>query len=75
MRLSDTGLRQRPTKLIYLNHRLPPWPNEDATRDRSSRLLGSLPVTFAATKMFGLATRRSQHDLAARYGASKVKAA
>jgi hypothetical protein len=29
------GLRCRRTKLIYTNHRLPPWVNEDATRDRS----------------------------------------
>ena len=42
MRLSDAGLRQRPTKLIYPNHRLPPWLNEDATRDRSNRLLGAV---------------------------------
>jgi hypothetical protein len=32
-------MRCRPTKLIYANHRLPPWLNEDATRDRSNRLL------------------------------------
>ena len=31
MRLSDAGLRQHPTKLIYPNHRLPPWLTEDAT--------------------------------------------
>jgi hypothetical protein len=30
MRLSDAGLRGRQTKLIYPNHRPPPWPNEDA---------------------------------------------
>jgi len=40
MRLSDAGLRRRATKLIYPNHRLPPGPNEDDTRDRSNRLLG-----------------------------------
>src|SRR6202034_4315718 len=39
MRLSDAGLRCRQTKLIYPNHRLPPWLTEDATRDRSNRLL------------------------------------
>jgi hypothetical protein len=40
MRLSDAGLRQQEPKLIYLNHRPPPWLTEDATqRDRSSRLL------------------------------------
>jgi hypothetical protein len=39
MRLSDAGLRRRPAKLIYPNHRLPPWFTEDATRDRSNRLL------------------------------------
>jgi hypothetical protein len=41
MRLSDAGLRQRQTKLIYPHHRLPPWSTEDATRDRSNRLLGA----------------------------------
>jgi hypothetical protein len=40
MRLSDAGLRQRQTKLIYPNHRPPPWLIEDAARDRSNRLLG-----------------------------------
>jgi len=39
MRLSDAGLRRRQTKLIYPNHRLPPWLTEDATGDRSNRLL------------------------------------
>jgi len=39
MRLSDAGLRRRQTKLIYLNHRPPPWLTEDATRDRSNRWL------------------------------------
>src|ERR1700722_10879498 len=39
MRLSDAGLRCRQMKLIYPNHRLPPWPNENATRDRSNRML------------------------------------
>jgi hypothetical protein len=40
MRLSDAGLRLRPTKLIYPDHQLPPLPNEDTPRDRSNRLLG-----------------------------------
>jgi hypothetical protein len=40
MRLSDAGLRRRPTELIYRNHRPPPWLTEDASRDRSNRLLG-----------------------------------
>ena len=40
MRLSDAGLHQRQTKALYPNHRLPLWPNEDAPRDRSNRLLG-----------------------------------
>ena len=39
MRLSDAGLRRRPTKLIYPDHRLPPGLTEDVTRDRSNRLL------------------------------------
>jgi hypothetical protein len=30
MRLSGAGLRCRQTKLIYPDHRLPPWPNGDA---------------------------------------------
>jgi hypothetical protein len=40
MRLSDAGLRRRAAKLLYRDHRLPPWLNEDDTRDRSNRLLG-----------------------------------
>jgi hypothetical protein len=40
MRLSEAGLRQQPTKLIYPNHRSPPWLTEDVPRDRSNRLLG-----------------------------------
>ena len=39
MRLSDAGLRQCQTEAIYPDHRLPPWLTEDATRDRSNRLL------------------------------------
>ena len=31
MRLSDAGLRRRQTKLIYPNHRFPPWLTEDTT--------------------------------------------
>src|ERR1700722_11098452 len=31
MRLSDAGLRRRQRKLIYPDHRLPPWLTEDAT--------------------------------------------
>jgi len=31
MRLSGAGVRRRQTKLLYLNHRLPPWLTEDAT--------------------------------------------
>jgi hypothetical protein len=50
MRLSDAGLRQPETKAVYPNHRSPPSPNEDATRDRSNRLLGLmrcvLPLEF-----------------------------
>jgi hypothetical protein len=39
-------MRCRPTKLIYPNHRLPPWLTEAAARDRSSRLLGDAPATL-----------------------------
>jgi hypothetical protein len=39
MRLSDAGLRQPQTKLIYSNHRHPPSLTEDVPRDRSNRLL------------------------------------
>jgi hypothetical protein len=38
------GIALRQTKLLYPNHRLPPWPNEDATRDRSNRLLDVIGV-------------------------------
>jgi hypothetical protein len=40
MRLSDAWLHRRQTKALDPNHRLPPWPTEDATRDRSNRWLG-----------------------------------
>jgi len=33
MRLSDAGLRRRKRKPIYPDHRFPPWPTEDATRE------------------------------------------
>jgi hypothetical protein len=46
MRLGDAGLRCPTTKLIYLNHRLPPPLTEDATRDRSNRLLDARPLLF-----------------------------
>jgi hypothetical protein len=45
MRLSDAGLRRRQTKLIYPDHLPPPWSTEDATRDRSNRLLEVLALT------------------------------
>ncbi len=46
-RLSDAGLRCRPTKLIYPNHRPPPWTTEDTPRDRSKQLLefGATPAS------------------------------
>jgi hypothetical protein len=50
MRLSDAGLRRRERKPLYPDHRLPPWLNEDATRDRLSRLLGIVRIT--ATREF-----------------------
>jgi hypothetical protein len=42
MKLSDAGLRRHPTKLLYPNHRFPPWLAEDTDRDRSNRLLALL---------------------------------
>src|SRR5260370_2931911 len=39
MRLSDARLRCRKSKQLYPDHRLPPSLTEDATRDRSNRLL------------------------------------
>lgn len=40
MRLSDAGPR-RQAKAVYPDHQFPPWFTEDATRDRSNRLLGT----------------------------------
>jgi hypothetical protein len=59
MRLSDAGLHQRQTKALYPNHRSSPWSTEDATRDRSNRLLDVAPGArsflgpFGATKFSG----------------------
>ena len=47
MRLSDAGLRQRQTKVLYPNHRLPPWLTEGAARDRSNRLLDGDGIGFS----------------------------
>jgi hypothetical protein len=41
MRLSDAGLRRHQPKALYVNHRPLPWLTEDASRDRSNRLLGN----------------------------------
>jgi hypothetical protein len=35
MRLSDAGLRRSKAKALYLIHQIIPYPDEDATRDRS----------------------------------------
>jgi hypothetical protein len=52
MRLSDARMRRRQPKLIYPNHRLPPWLTEDAPRDRSNRLSdGCADGKFAPSKM------------------------
>jgi hypothetical protein len=44
MRLSDSGLRRRKTKLLYPNHRLPLGSSKTRPRDRSNRLLGARQV-------------------------------
>jgi hypothetical protein len=49
MRLSDAGLRRRQMKAVYPDHRLPPWLTEDATRDRSNRLLEATTETQTGT--------------------------
>jgi hypothetical protein len=66
MRLSDAGLRCRPTKLIYTNHRLPPWPNGDAAprslepivrRSHTVTLLGAMTLgqlpAYTADRLLG----------------------
>jgi hypothetical protein len=61
MRLSGAGLRRRRTKALYPNHRLPPWLTEDATRDRSNRLLDDNPQSPASnygTRIKRRATRK-----------------
>src|SRR5450631_4223745 len=42
MRLSDAGLRCRQTKLIYPNHRLPPWLTEDSTPRSLEPIVGRI---------------------------------
>jgi hypothetical protein len=49
MRLSDAGLRRRQTKLLYPNHRLPPYLTGDDTRARSNRLLERIALNRAQT--------------------------
>src|SRR5258708_18442681 len=50
MRLSGARFRKRPTKLIYPDHRLPPWLTEDTTRDRSNRLLDDFAMGSSITR-------------------------
>jgi hypothetical protein len=44
MRLIDAGLRRQPTKLIYADHRLPPWLTEDATPRSLEPIVRGLPI-------------------------------
>jgi len=61
IRLSDAGLRSRTTKLIYPNHRSPPWLTEVAIpRDRSNRLL-CVKATFTSARIRSPSCRRSVH--------------
>jgi hypothetical protein len=55
MRLSDAGLHRRQTKALYSNHRSPPCLTEDATRDRSNRLL---EVAFGTNSSFSGRSQR-----------------
>jgi hypothetical protein len=61
MRLSDAGLHQRRTKALYSNHRLPPWPNGDAPRDRSNRLLDDTQRSCDRAHRSCHSSHRSQH--------------
>jgi hypothetical protein len=72
MRLSDAGGRRRQTKALYPNHRLPPWLNEDATRDRSNRLLGALT---RATSNYAVSNYRVHNDAQrkTRYKSNVIK--
>jgi|SRR5580658_7395260 hypothetical protein len=63
MRLSDAGLHQRQTKALYPHHLPPPWLTEDATRDRSNRLLGIVRGNVDSTAREFEAT----HDLVRRH--------
>ena len=63
IRLSDARLRRQQSKLIYPNHRLPPWPTEAATRERSNRLLD---VIATSTKVSSGAQMRVENALSLR---------
>ena len=83
MRLSDAGLRCREAKLIYPDHRSPPWLTEDAPRDRSNRLLGAdlaatrivQPIITMATEIISLKWAPPPFDrwLAAVWACKDVK--
>jgi hypothetical protein len=68
MRLSDAGLRRRPTKLFYPNHRPPPWLNEDAT----PRSLEPIVRFFTAERQIWgskiICRHRRSHDSEVRLG-------
>jgi hypothetical protein len=64
MRLSDARVRQPKTKAVYPDHRSPPWLTEDATRDRSNRLLdGRAPPIIQHVKVREFLFRESRRYL------------
>src|ERR1700722_10321078 len=69
MRLSEAWISRRQTKPFYYpNHRLPPWLIEDATGNRSNRLLDSDKTTpaFALCKFSRIP--RAQPKLSRKLG-------
>ena len=74
MRLSDAGLHQRPTKLIYPNHRPSPWLTGGAPRDRSNRLLDigpPIPVWISANCKVGDTLNQNRTEFIESLGLSK----
>ena len=66
MRSSDAGLHRPKSKLIYANHRLPPWLTENATPRALEPIVrpdGELPELVAHRNLHGVSSFSQNFDV------------
>jgi hypothetical protein len=67
MRFHDAGLHCHKTKLVYPNHRSPPWLTEATARDRSIRLLEEFVPLAPEYNMGGFLRRKALNSDACHF--------